>query len=237
MIDSLPYVTTTTATRDRHCLIASDDVDAIAEVSYHVLRFGLTVRTTSPDAELIPAALVHVPSMVIVSRAVAEAYGEGLRRDVREATGRWALALVVLDDASHITDVPEFAPADVDAVIRTLRPSSAVATTLRRVIDRVAAHETLADAPPIAVRREAREVRVHDRWLRLSDIEFRLLEALLRSPAGLSDVGLEHRVWGAPQRRGFRGLITVVARLRKKLSPYGVGVVRAQEVAGYRLRW
>ena len=235
MIDSPPQVRVTHTPRDRHCLIACDDVHVIAEISYHVLRLGFTVHTTAPDGELVAAVLQRVPALLVVSCAVLAAHGPTLRRDVREATGQWTLAVVVVRVVRHHEPGP--ADAEVDAVIHGIRPSHVVAATLRRVAERLAAHDALDVAPPIAVRREAREVRVRDRWLRLSDIEFRLLEALLRSPAGLSDAGLEDRVWGARQREGFRGLITVVARLRKKLSPHGVGVDRAHEVAGYRLRW
>jgi DNA-binding response OmpR family regulator len=219
---------------DWHCLVASDDAETIAEVSYHVLRLGLTVSTTGAGSDLYAAIQRRVPQLVVVSDALLAVHGHALRRDVREATGRWGLALIVVVHA----DVP--ADLDADAVIRLPQPGGAIRAVVRRVVERVATHVAAADAepsPPVVVRREARELRVRGRWVRLSEMEFRLVEALLRTPRGLADGTLERHVWGAPQRRGFRGLITVTARLRKKLAPYGVAVDRAPELPGYRLRW
>jgi DNA-binding response OmpR family regulator len=227
------------ARADRHCLIASDDPETIAEVGYHVARLGLTVSTTEPGADLLTAVSQRVPQLLVASMALLAGYGPTFRRDVREATGRWGLALVVVARGESTGAGDDH--ADADAVIQLPRASSAIGATLRRAVERADAREAAlgraGGAPPLLVRREAREVRVNGRWVRLSETELRIVEALLRSPGGLSDVGLEDRVWGAPQRRGFRGLITVVARLRRKLTPHGVGVERAPELTGYRLRW
>jgi len=218
---------------DWHCIIASDDAETIAEVSYHVLRLGLTVSTTSASGDLYAAIQRRVPRLVVVSDTLLGVHGSALRRDVREATGRWDIALIVVVHR----DVP--AGVDADAMIRLPQSSGAIGAVVRRVVERAARSAAAADAPspPFAVRREARELRVRDQWVRLSEIEFRLVEALMRTPRGLPDATLERDVWGDPQRRGFRALITVTARLRKKLAPYGVAIDRAPELTGYRLRW
>jgi DNA-binding response OmpR family regulator len=238
MIDSVSPIQTPRA--NWHCLVAADEADVAAEFSYHVLRLGFSVSTIASDADVVARVVERVPQLVVASAAVVVACGL-VRRELREATGNWGLGLVVV--RSMREPVPNVVDrVDTDAIVRFPAPARETMAALRRAIERMTQLARRTDghdaaSPPFAVRREAHEVRVHDRWVSLSAIEFHIVEALLRSPGGLSAPTLEHHVWGGEQRPGFRGLITVMARLRKKLAPYGAGIERVPELLGYRLRW
>jgi DNA-binding response OmpR family regulator len=219
-------------------LLVDDDADLLDVTAYALRREGFQIITAT-DGEIAFARFETArPDVVVLDVGLPRRSGLEVCRAIRDAGRTPVILLTAFGQEEDI--VRGFRVGADDYVVKPFSPRL-LALRIRAVASRGGA-ATVEEQPEVALgpwmlEQESHQVRLGDRSVQLTPIEFRLLY-MLASNAGrvVSGARLVDYVWGYDE--GDPSLLkTHVSHIRKKLrlGPGSPIAIRSAPRVGYRL--
>jgi two-component system, OmpR family, KDP operon response regulator KdpE len=217
-------------------LVCDSELQSVRALKVVLRAAGLGVATTQTADDALTRAALHVPDLAIIELELVDASGTEVCRRLRE----WSsMPLVVVShdsDEDRILDA--FAAGADDYITKPFRPRELVARVqahLRRATTR---DEPVAVCGSVRIDLAAQVVRRDGHEIRLTQIEYKLLSALVRHRGRLlTHDALLRQAWGAARVEDRQTLRTHMANLRRKLAaPSSSGPIRTYPGVGYLLQ-
>src|SRR5580698_11379646 len=210
----------------KQILIVDTDIAAVEPLRQKLCDAGFDVRAITDGAAAITAMGERLPHLVIIDWNMPGHCAFDVIADVRRTRAPHAVRLMLLSALSSEPDV--VAGFDIGADDYIAKPFS-----VREVVARVFAvlrsrpHEnrqSVIGCDDLMLDASTNRVTVHGRLLKLSGVEYRLLQFLMSHPGRVFHrAQLLAQVWGSDSDVEERTIDVNVQRLRKILSEPGYG--------------
>lgn len=215
-------------------LIVEDDEKTAQIVRSYLVHEGYAVDIVSDGLSALRAAGREPPDLVLLDVMLPELDGMNVCRELRRAGD---VAIIMVTARTTEADKLEGLGAGADDYVsKPFSPRELVAR-VKSVLRRSARNATV-DFGAVTLDRNARQVRVCGTTLALTPTEYRVLDALARSPGTvLSRAELVDRAMGFDYDGTERTIDVHVSNLRKKIEAAG-GVpdfIRTAFGSGYAL--
>lgn len=226
-----------------HILIVEDEVDLAELVAFNLRQSGYTADSSGTGKEALSAVKKHRPDLVLLDLMLPDISGTEICRRLREDQDTRSIPIVMLTARSEEVDrVHGFEVGADDYVTKPFSPRELVlrvGAVLRRATRRETEQESRASSLQIGrmlIDLLRHEVRISDRPINLTALEFKLLFDLAsrRGRVQSRDALLE-RVWGYAPGIETRTVDTHVKRLREKLGEASDYIETVRGI-GYRIR-
>lgn len=219
-------------------LIVDDDVELCELVTEYLTQEGYAVECVYEGVAALERLTADTPDLVVLDVMLPGLNGFEVLRRIRDrsqvpvimltARGEEVDRVVGLELGADDYLPKPFSPRELTARMRAV---------LRRVHHAVAARESgRAEAlvvGDLSLDLGARTVKVHGDEVRLTGVEFGLLERLVRSAGAVVDRGdLSREILGRRASTFDRSLDVHLSNLRKKLGPLTDGSERIKTVRG-----
>jgi len=217
-----------------HVLICDGDRHSVAALRTVLRDAGMAVSPTHTGQEALGHAEVRVSDAAIIEMELVDCTGSEVCRALREWT---AIPILVLSHISREDAVVTALEAGADDYItKPFRPRELIAR-LRANLGRAAGpqQEPVVSCGDLRIDLSTRTIGCHERHIRLTPTEHRLLRALIRNRGRLlTHETLLRQVWGAGYVEDRHVLRAHMANLRRKLATPGAdGPIRTYPGAGY----
>jgi OmpR family response regulator RpaB len=207
-------------------LVVDDEVSIRRILETRLSTIGYSVVTASDGEEALLIYKKELPDLIILDIMMPKLDGYGVCQEIRKESEVPIIMLTALGDvADRITGlelgaddyvVKPFSPKELEARIKAI---------FRR-IDRVSTHNNLSVSGVISmggikIDTNRRQVYKHSEKIRLTGMEFSLLELLMsKSGEAFSRASILQEVWGyTPERHVDTRVVDVhISRLRSKLE-------------------
>jgi len=207
-------------------LVVDDEVSIRRILETRLSTIGYSVVTASDGEEALLIYKKELPDLIILDIMMPKLDGYGVCQEIRKESEVPIIILTALGDvADRITGlelgaddyvVKPFSPKELEARIKAI---------FRR-IDRVSTHNNLSVSGVISmggikIDTNRRQVYKHSEKIRLTGMEFSLLELLMsKSGEAFSRASILQEVWGyTPERHVDTRVVDVhISRLRSKLE-------------------
>ena len=219
-------------------LLVEDEADIREMLTFSLRRAGFSVESAETAEQALKALDGPLPNLVIIDWMLPGMSGVQLARRLRRDALTAELPLLMLTARGEESDKLKSFDAGVDDYLT--KPFSP-----RELIARMKALLRRSGEPddgviaygPLSLDTRSHHVAVGDQKIHIAPKEFRLLELLMRHPDRAFDrAQLLDRVWGRNVYVEERTVDVHVLRLRKALTPYGMGkAVETVRGVGYRL--
>jgi DNA-binding response OmpR family regulator len=220
-------------------LVVDDDADVRGLVRELLERAGATVREAADGREALRLLYDVRPDVIVLDVTMPELDGWQTLERIRDLTAVPVLMLTARDtEMEKVRGLLAGADDYVTKPFGRQELLARVGVLLRRSAATPAwgpDRETYADGR-VSVDVARAEVRVADRELQLTPLEFRMLVTFLRNQGQVlsRDQLLEH-VWGGADAVHVGQVKVMVSNLRRKLE--GDGVAPIETVRGFGYRW
>jgi two-component system KDP operon response regulator KdpE len=220
-------------------LVVDDEPQILRALRINLHARHYDVDTAADGATALKAAAHHPPDLVVLDLGLPDMQGVDVIRGLR---GWTAVPIIVLSGRVDSRDKVDALDAGADDYVTKPFGVDELLARIRAVTRRL---QPAADNnPTVAVGRHiidlaARLVTGGDADVRLTPIEWQLLEHLLRNPGKLiSQRALLHDVWGPQYLTETNYLRQYMARLRRKLEadPAHPRHLITEPGMGYRFR-
>ena len=219
-------------------LLVEDETDIREMLSFAFERAGLAVQTAETAEQALDLLDGPLPSLVIIDWMLPGMSGIELARRLRRDPLTTELPLLMLTARGEESDKLKSFDAGIDDyVTKPFSPRELIAR-IRALLRRSGNPEDgVLALGPLTLDTRGHHVRVGDDRVDVGPTEFRLLELLMRNPNRAFDrTQLLDRVWGRNVYVEERTVDVHVLRLRKALTPFGMGkAVQTVRGVGYRL--
>jgi DNA-binding response OmpR family regulator len=221
-------------------LLVSNNTSLVQRVSQSLASAGYQVAHRTPGTAVLRHVHVHSPALVMVHVPVGGteelALCKRLKHEARTAT----LPLILLTDSSAEESLIVGLALGIDGYL--MKPFSPrlllalVQAILRRAQARLEGDTGGLDLGALRIHPGRHEVYVHDRHVRLTPTEFRLLFLLMQQPEqAWSRRKIVTAVRGEQANVTLRSVDAHIAALRRKLGPYGHRIKTVRGI-GYLLQ-
>jgi len=215
-------------------LIVEDDEKTAQIVRSYLVYEGYAVEIVTDGLSALRAVHREPPDLVLLDVMLPQLDGMNVCRELRRA-GDVAIIMVtaLTTEADKLAGLG--AGAD-DYVEKPFSPRELVARV--KSVLRRSARNAAVDLGSVTIDRNARQVRVHGTRLALTPTEYRVFDALARSPGTvLTRADLVHRAIGFEYEGMDRTIDVHVRNLRKKIEAAGgrPQVIRTAFGSGYAL--
>jgi DNA-binding response OmpR family regulator len=221
--------------REPRVLVVDDERPIRDLVRTYLVREGMEVTTATDGPSALEAVRTFRPDLVVLDLMLPGLDGIEVCRQLRTFSDAYVIMLTARDE--EVDRIVGLSIGADDYVVKPFSPRELVAR-VRAVLRRARAPGSSAPASGLEVDVASRRVTVDGAEVRLTNIEFALLEALAGRPGLVhARAALIDRVWG-PEFVGDDHVLDVhVANLRRKLgddraAPRFVETVRG---IGFRL--
>jgi two-component system KDP operon response regulator KdpE len=220
-------------------LVVDDEPQILRALRINLHARHYDVETAADGAGALTAAVRHSPDLVVLDLGLPDMEGVDVIRRLRSWT---AVPIIVLSGRVDSRDKVDALDAGADDYVTKPFGVDELLARIRAVTRR---RQPADDSTPtVAVGRHvidlaARAVTGGDAEVRLTPIEWQLLEQLLRNPGKLiSQRALLHDVWGPQYLTETNYLRQYMARLRRKLEtdPAHPRHLITEPGMGYRFR-
>jgi two-component system, OmpR family, phosphate regulon response regulator PhoB len=228
------------AAMNERIIVCEDEEDVALLLAHHLEESGYAVSTVGSGAAALEAVRSDRPALVLLDVILPDVSGTQVLRSLREDPMFRNLPVILVTARSEEIDrIIGFELGADDYVTKPFSPRELVLrvqSVLRRGEDTNGAGPDRIDVGPLSIDVARHEVRVRDRTIAVTALEFRLLSHLARNKGRVQrrDDLLE-TVWQHPGELDTRTVDTHVKRLREKLGPAGAWIETVRGV-GYRLR-
>ena len=217
-------------------LLVEDERKLRELVRSYLERAGFSVLSTDSGAEAISVAETASPDLIVLDLGLPDVPGETVAREVRAASSTPILMLT-----AKTSEEDRIAGLELGADDYVTKPFSPrelvlrVGAILRRGKSEVAEEKKLSIGP-ITLDPARHHVEVAGKPLRLTSVEFKLLNMLMRRQGRVQERDrLLNEVWGYESVIDTRTVDTHVRRLRKKLGK-AANAIETVRGFGYRIR-
>ena len=217
-------------------VVVVDDEAPIRElVRSYLVRDGMEVFTAEDGPSAVSAVGRLDPDVVVLDLMLPGLDGVEVCRQLRTFTDAYVVMLTARDE--EVDRIVGLSIGADDYMVKPFSPRELVAR-VRALLRRPRSARSTAPASGLAVDSATRHVSVDGRGIRLTNIEFALLEALARDPGVVfARAQLLETVWGSDFVGDDHVLDVHVGNLRRKLgddsaTPRFVETVRG---IGFRL--
>jgi DNA-binding response OmpR family regulator len=219
-------------------LVVDDDADVRGLVRELLERAGASVREAADGREALRVLYDVRPEVIVLDVTMPELDGWQTLERIRDLTAVPVLMLTARDtELEKVRGLKEGADDYVTKPFGRQELLARVEALLRRSAGRTdwgPDRETYGDGR-VSVDVTRAEVRVDDREIQLTPMEFRLLLTFMRNPGQvLSRDQLLELVWGHPEAVDAGQVKVTVSYLRRKLGDAG-GLI--ETVRGFGYRW
>jgi DNA-binding response OmpR family regulator len=215
-------------------LIVEDDQKTARIVRSYLVHEGYAVELVTDGLSALRAVRDQPPDLVLLDVMLPELGGMDVCRELRRAGD---VAIIMVTARTTETDKLEGLEAGADDyVTKPFSPRELVARV--KSVLRRSARNAATDLGSMTIDRNARQVRVHGTALGLTPTDYRVLDALTRSPGTvLSRADLVDRAIGFEYDGTERTIDVHVRNLRKKIEDAGgrPQVIRTVFGSGYAL--
>ncbi len=215
-------------------LIVEDDEKTAQIVRSYLVHEGYAVEIVSDGLSALRAVRRQAPDLVLLDVMLPELDGMQVCRELRRL-GEVAIIMVTARTTETDKLAGLGAGAD-DYVSKPFSPRELVARV--KSVLRRSARTAATDLGSVTIDRQARQVRVHGTALALTPTEYRVIDALARSPGTvLTRADLVDRAIGFEYEGMDRTIDVHVRNLRKKIEAAGgrPQVIRTAFGSGYAL--
>jgi DNA-binding response OmpR family regulator len=226
--------------RDSRVLVIDDDDDIRGLVVTLLQRAGITVHDARNGRDGLREFHSWRPDLVVLDILMPELDGWSVLERIRDMSAVPVLMLTARGD--ELERVRGLQAGADDYVVKPFGKQELVARVqalLRRAAQGapLEEHETYADAY-LSIDWGQRRVTVHDREVRLTPLEFRLLSTFVRNPRQvLSRDQLLELVWGDAYGVSGDQVKLYVGYLRRKLDPDSTDAPPIETVRGFGYRY
>jgi two-component system response regulator CpxR len=216
-------------------LLIDDDVELCSMLTEYMGRYGFRVTSVHRGDTGLKAALEKPFALVLLDVMLPGLDGFEVLRRIRATSAISVLLLTARgEDVDRIVGLEigaddylskPFNPRELLARVRAILRRSAGAS--------VTQEQTLLRAEGLELNRAARTVLQNGKKIELTDVEFALLEALMRSPGKVvTREEISENVLGRKFHPFDRSLDMHVSRLRRKLSIKGAPEEQVKTIRG-----
>jgi DNA-binding response OmpR family regulator len=205
-------------------LLIDDDVELCSMLTEYLGKYGFTVTAVHRGDTGLEAALDKPYAMVLLDVMLPGLEGFEVLRRLRASSAVSVLLLTARgEDVDRIVGLEIGADDYLSKPFNPRELLARVRAILRRSAGTQAKQEqNLLRADGLEMNHAARTVMQHGRKIELTDVEFSLLDALMRSPGQVvSREEISENVLGRKFHPFDRSLDMHVSRLRRKLSENG----------------
>ena len=222
----------------KRVLVVEDEEDIRRLVLIKLKGAGYVVVTANDGEEGLAAAVRDKPDLLVSDVMMPKKDGYTMVREVREALGPEAPAIIMLTARGQDTDVATGLDSGADDyIVKPFAPRELIAR-VNAVLRRSGGQDEteLVRIDELTLDRAGHRVMVGERTVTLGPTEYRLLEFFMTHPERVySREQLLDRVWGGNVYVEERTIDVHIRRLRKALDDYGYDrLVQTVRGAGYR---
>ncbi|MBL9177821.1 MAG: response regulator transcription factor [Verrucomicrobiaceae bacterium] len=209
-------------------LIVEDEADIAELIALHLEREGHEASSVSNGLQALPAALQHMPDLIVLDLMLPGLDGVQVFKRLRADTRTAGIPVVILTARSQVVD--KIAGLELGADDYLSKPFSPrelvlrISAILRRV--KKVTHVSELRRGRFMLDRKNMKLFLDGAPLDLTTIEFKLLTTLMENDTAVhARADLLREVWGYSSDVATRTLDTHIKRLREKLGPAGVHIV------------
>lgn len=222
-------------------VVCEDEVDVAELITHHLTAFGFDVTQVGTGEACLREVRRERPDLVLLDVILPDLSGTHVLRSLREEPRTRDLPVILVTARSEEIDrVIGFELGADDYVTKPFSPrelSLRAQAVLRRAQETSGASPDRLVMGPLSIDVGRHAVRVGDRPVNLTALEFRLLLDLARRKGRVQRrEELLERVWRYPGDLDTRTVDTHVKRLREKLGDRGARCIETVRGVGYRLR-
>jgi len=220
----------------RKILIIEDETDVADLLSLNLRKAGFRISTAADGAIGLQKARDDRPDFIILDLMLPKLSGLEVCRILKSDVATSQIPILMLTaKAEEIDRIVGLEFGADDYVTKPFSPREVV-LRIRAIFRRGEKADESLKAGPISIDPARHEVRINGKRVRLTSIEFKLLQKLMQRRGRVQDRDrLLNEVWGYESVIDTRTVDTHVRRLREKLGKAGDAIETVRGF-GYRLR-
>ena len=217
-------------------LIIEDESDVADLLTLNLRKAGFRTSTAADGASGLQKARDDRPDFLILDLMLPKMAGLEVCRILKSDTATSHIPILMLTaKAEEVDRIVGLEFGADDYVTKPFSPREIV-LRIRAIFRRGEKPEERFHAGPISIDPARHEVRVNGKQVRLTSLEFKLLQTLMQRRGRVQDRDkLLNEVWGYESVIDTRTVDTHVRRLREKLGKAGDAIETVRGF-GYRLR-
>jgi len=217
-------------------LIIEDETDVTDLLSLNLRKAGFRISTAADGASGLQKARDDRPDFIVLDLMLPKMSGLEVCRILKSDTATSHTPILMLTArAEEIDRIVGLEFGADDYVTKPFSPREVV-LRIRAIFRRGEKADESLKAGPISIDPARHEVRINGKRVRLTSIEFKLLQKLMQRRGRVQDRDrLLNEVWGYESVIDTRTVDTHVRRLREKLGKAGDAIETVRGF-GYRLR-
>jgi two-component system phosphate regulon response regulator PhoB len=223
-------------------LVVEDEESISSIIKYNLKKAGFLVTVVDNGNEAIDIAKKSTPDLVLLDWMLPGMTGIDVCKTLRAAPETANIPIIILsakgEELDKITGLEKGADDYITKPFSPVELSARIKAVLRRM--RPAFSGKTLDFDDISVDLAMHVVTRGGEELKLSPIEFKILQALMEKPGRvLSREAIMDKIWGNEIYVGARTIDVHITRLRKALvaaSQDGKDIIKTIRLGGYALK-
>jgi len=220
----------------RKILVVEDESDVADLLTLNFRKAGFRISTAADGASGLQKAREDRPDFIVLDLMLPKMSGLEVCKILKNDTATSHIPILMLTaKAEEIDRIVGLEFGADDYVTKPFSPRE-VGLRIRAILCRGETPGESLKAGPISIDPARHEVRVNGKQVRLTSLEFKLLQTLMQRRGRVQDRDrLLNEVWGYESVIDTRTVDTHVRRLREKLGKVGDAIETVRGF-GYRLR-
>ncbi len=223
-------------------LVVEDDESISSIIKYNLKKAGYMVNLVDNGNDAIDSAKSSPPDLVLLDWMLPGMTGIDVCKALRSQPETMNIPIIMLsakgEEIDKITGLERGADDYITKPFSPVELSARIKAVLRRI--RPAFSGKFLDFDDIKIDLSMHSVERAGKELKLSPIEFKILQSLMENPGRvLSRESIMDKIWGTDIYVGTRTIDVHITRLRKALiavSKDGKDVIKTVRLGGYALR-
>ena len=220
-------------------LVADDEAGILNFISVILKTRGYPVHTVSNGLRALEYTCIHKPDLILLDIQMPDIDGYQALKEIRKFSTVPVIYLTAFGNSSRIVEGLNLGaddyltkPFNVEELIARIE------AVRKRILPQQKTKETKEYSHDnMTVNFRNYTLKIDDAEVRLTPIEWRLMEELVNSAGRfISYEMLLERVWGQEYRDEIKLLRTWISRLRMKLHPHGNSLIQTISGCGYYMK-
>ncbi len=219
-------------------IIIEDDISIAKSMEYNLKKDGYKVHIIKDIYNVIEEIKYLNPDVVLLDWMLPCMSGTTISKLLRQDPETCNIPIIMIsskkDEVDKVVGLEHGADDYITKPISPIELSARIKAILRRI--RPALIERKLSYMDIELNLDSCDVKRNGYTIKLSRIEFQILEILLEHPTKVfsRDILIE-KVWGYDAEVDERTIDVHITRLRKSLMKFGNNIIKTVRMVGYRL--